>query len=199
LEWKTRGDAHFCDKEYIPAVVAYSRGLKIEPTLTSLLLNRCISHLRLDNHAAALWDAEQAANSPATSRPDKIKALFRAGQAKYGMSHYDAAEAYYGRCLELYPDLVDARAGTDRCTMRRKECEGQFDWLALFETSQSPSSRIDVAEFVGPIEVITVPGCGGGRGVIATRDIEVGELLVSDTSLSDWLLALIQWLLQGCF
>ncbi|TNY23279.1 hypothetical protein DMC30DRAFT_450686, partial [Rhodotorula diobovata] len=56
---------------------------------------------------------------------------------------------------------------------------GDFDWEALEElTAGKPFASIHIPDYVGPVRVAQLKKRGGGRGVIATRDIEVGVLLI---------------------
>ena len=48
----------------------------------------------------------------------------------------------------------------------------------MFHEGQALVPRLDVASYTGPIQVESLAGRGGGRGVIASRDIQAGDLLV---------------------
>jgi hypothetical protein len=180
VQWKETGDQHFKAKQYFAAATAYTYALKRDPSQTSILLNRCLAQLRLENFVHALRDAKAVIASNGLKDADKVKALYRAAQSEYGAGHYPESKQWYLQCLDVDPNLEDATDGSQRCEARMKEeKDGSYDWKALFEASMKPSYRPDIAEFRGPVTVTSLPHRGGGRGVTATRDIAVGELLVS--------------------
>ena len=65
-----------------------------------------------------------------------------------------------------------------RCEQRINEAKtGTFDWEKLYdEVYEKRQRRLDVADYKGPIEVADVPG--KGKGLVATRDITPGTLLL---------------------
>lgn len=175
--YKARGDKHFREKDYYGAAVAYTYGLYLEPKSANIRLNRSLAHLRMQNYMAASYDCDAVVCLPGISNADKVKALFRAAQAEYGMARYDAAQALYSVCLELDTTLKDAQAGILRCIDRVRESQGGYDWLKMYEASRVSGSMVDCAEFTGPIKVVQL--ADRGRGLITTRPVKVGELLVS--------------------
>jgi hypothetical protein len=76
-------------------------------------------------------------------------------------------------------NLEDVVTGVEKCRLRIQEREkGSYDWIQLFRQGSMPSARPDVADYLGPVKVSNLEHRGGGRGIIATRDIKPGELLV---------------------
>jgi hypothetical protein len=180
--WKELGNQHFKSKQFFAAVIAYTFGLRQSPSV-DLRLNRALAYLRLGNFTAALGDAKDALQSPSLDKNSKLKALYRAAQSSYGRGDYASAIEYYGGCLVEDVNAVDAKLGIKRCGQRIKEQTGQYDWMDIFEQQRFKSPRLDVSEYQGPIKVVSMKNRGGGRGVIATRDIKTGEVLVSRVSL----------------
>ncbi|PVG03766.1 hypothetical protein CPB86DRAFT_748218 [Serendipita vermifera] len=183
-EWKDVADTHFKSKEYFAAIVAYSYGLRRSPSMAvALRLNRCLAHLRLENYPAALRDAQAALAFEEVSDADRVKALYRSGQAEYGAGNYDAARTCYQKCLELNPELADAAKGIQSCDLREEErTTGVYNWKAILDQTRRKDTKVDVANFIGPVEIADMSNRGGGRGVIATRDITAGELLIVSKS-----------------
>jgi hypothetical protein len=73
----------------------------------------------------------------------------------------------------------DAKVGIKKCEQRIKEKEtGDYDWVHLREHGLVPGIQLDVVDYKGPIQIAAFGNRGGGRGVIASRDIKIGELLV---------------------
>jgi tetratricopeptide (TPR) repeat protein len=178
--WKAVGDDHFKRKQFFGAAVAYSKALKKDPSSVVIRLNRCITHIRLTNFAFAAHDAQIILSNEALDRADRIKALYRAALALYGSRKYKEAGNYYQACLAIEPGLKEASTGLDECRARiREEEHGIYDWKKLFNQGEAPCARPDVADYTGPVKVSSVPHRGGGRGVVAIKDIKPGELLVS--------------------
>lgn len=178
-KWKNLGNSHFKAGFYLPAAVAYSRGLERHPTSDTLLLNRSLAYLRLRYFGAALADTEALSSrdiGPALRR----KALFRAAQARYGMGVYEEALAGFRNVAAAFPEEKEECAKWARqCEARQREqTRGLYDWIGLFKACQVPGFRPDVAEYVGPVKVQSMQHRGGGRGIVATKDIKSGELLV---------------------
>ncbi|BGP50494.1 hypothetical protein JCM10450v2_006413 [Rhodotorula kratochvilovae] len=67
-----------------------------------------------------------------------------------------------------------------RITQQIEQAEtGEFPWEELEERiKEEPVAGLNVGHYVGPIRVAQLKKRGGGRGVIATRDIVPGELLL---------------------
>lgn len=103
------------------------------------------------------------------------KAVFRAAKASYHLGQYE-------KTIELASSRLDdpeCRSWKVKAEERIRERDtGIYDWCSLFNQAQEASAHIDVADFVGPIEVRRGKK-GGIRGTFATRDIKIGELLVS--------------------
>jgi tetratricopeptide (TPR) repeat protein len=178
-EWKAVGNEHFKAEEYFAAVVAYTSGLRQNPSFITLRLNRALSYLRLGNFAAALSESEEVLSTRDLEKDSKLKALYRAGQASYGQADYLGARGWYEKLLVEDPNHKDAEAGVERCGRRMKERKtGEYDMAALMKSSHTGFERHDIADYQGPIEVAPMEGRGGGRGVVATREIKMGELLV---------------------
>ncbi|KAG8985896.1 hypothetical protein FRB95_009542 [Tulasnella sp. JGI-2019a] len=179
-EWREMGNRYFKSGWFVQAVLAYSRGLRRYPTSILLYLDRSLAHLHLNYYGAALADALRVAEDTGVNQPTKVKAIFRAGQAKYGMGLWDDAQALFKQTSELDKSEVDnCQTWIERCRDRTAEArDGSYDWTRLFDLANIPGQRLDVADFTGPVEVAEIPSRGGGRGVVATRDIKCGELLV---------------------
>ncbi|KAG9025957.1 hypothetical protein FRB95_009543 [Tulasnella sp. JGI-2019a] len=178
--WRDMGNRYFKSGWFVQAVFAYSRGLRRYPNSTLLYLNRSLACLRLNYHGAALADALRVAEDTKVSQTSKVKAVFRAGQAKYGMGLWDDAQALFKQTSELDKSEVNScQKWIEKCRDRVAETrDGAYNWTRLFDLAGLPGHRLDVADFMGPVEVVQIPSRGGGRGVVATRDIKCGELLV---------------------
>ncbi|PVG03750.1 hypothetical protein CPB86DRAFT_821844 [Serendipita vermifera] len=177
-QWKATGDQHFKEKQFFAAIMAYTYALQQDRSQITIRLNRCLAYIRWEMFARALNDATVVLESKELTKHDRIKALYRAAQSEYGEGHYVGARQWYQKCLEVDPDLGDAKAGSLRCEARMREQKGIYDWKELFEGSLHPGFKPDIADFRGPVAVTDLSHRGGGRGLTATRDVDVGELLI---------------------
>ncbi|KAG8846829.1 hypothetical protein FRB91_000413 [Serendipita sp. 411] len=85
----------------------------------------------------------------------------------------------YQKCLILDETLQEACSGVQLCEKRiAEQTTGSFDWNILCEETMFLGNEPDVANFVGPIKIAPLSHRGGGRGIVATRDIVAGELLL---------------------
>jgi hypothetical protein len=138
-----------------------------------LWLNRSQAYIRLGWFSAALKDATHVLAVPDLPVAITSKASYRAACALYGLGRYAGA-------LKLFQAVHgDMETWKARCQRRLKEAAtGDYNWVEMFDEAQKAAPDVDAAEFVGPVEVFSIPLRGGGRGIRATRDILSGELLV---------------------
>lgn len=170
---KAIGTAYFKKRLFIPAARTWSLGIQREPKSAELRLNRAQAYIFLEWYHAALNDALYVLDLESSSAL-ATKALYRAARAEYGLSRYH--EALY-RFQTIGQD--DAREWETKCRLRIRETEdGDYRWIDMFREGQALVPQLDVAPYTGPIQVELVAGRGGGRGVIASRDVQTGELLV---------------------
>ncbi|PCH40833.1 hypothetical protein WOLCODRAFT_137031 [Wolfiporia cocos MD-104 SS10] len=176
--YRAEGNRYFKDSQWLPAAFAYSRGLEIYPDAAVLLLNRAEAYLRLQFFSAALADARRAVAASNIELSLRDKALFREARAEYGLGYFEAAKEKFLRWHETHPQDKDVEGWINRSQRRLEEMQfARYDWIGMFKESQR-ELRLDVADYIGPIQVTQLDGRGGGRGVVATKDISVGELLL---------------------
>ncbi|KIO27491.1 hypothetical protein M407DRAFT_73166 [Tulasnella calospora MUT 4182] len=178
--WKKQGNGHYQNGRHIPAAVSYSRGLKRFPASSVLRLNRAMAYLQLQYYGAALWDCEAVLEHKELPNSLKSKALYRAAQALYGTGNWDEAELRFTAMAAEYPaEATGCQIWIQKCRDRRSEAtEGKYNWVTAYKAAQAKPCKMDLADFTGPVKVVSLPSRGGGRGVVAKRDIKFGELLV---------------------
>ncbi|OSX59453.1 hypothetical protein POSPLADRAFT_1151025 [Postia placenta MAD-698-R-SB12] len=176
---RDRGNAFFKASHWLPAALMYSRGLAADPEATVLLSNRAEVYLRLGFWSGAIADARRVRTNSDAPEALRNKAVFREAKAEYARGNYKTAEDLFLQWQSVRPDDEEVKGWISRARKRQAEQEtGQYDWETLFNQSQS-DHHLDVAEFRGPIEVQQVSRRGGGRGIVAVQDIEIGQLLVA--------------------
>jgi phosphotransferase system IIB component len=157
-----------------------------------LLLNRAATRLRLERYHHSLADSETALQHISEllvlSKGDEMKkapllklqekGMLRKALSLYGLEKWKLARAAFSTCMDNHPDSDEGRTGLLRASSRIAEHDkGDYDLLNLFKQSQvKPNSRLDVAGFAGPVRVSSFPDMG--RGLVTTRDVKAGELLL---------------------
>ena len=176
--YRSLANQHFKTGRLLPAAFAYTRGLDVDRTAHLMRLNRAECYLRLGYYSAALADVEHVLALPDLLPSARIKALYRAGKAHYGRKDYAFAVEKYKEFSLLAPGNPDAATGMARSSARlRESVSGRYEWTRLFKESQQ-LPRVDVADFVGSVRVEAIPKRGGGRGIVATKLVRLGEILV---------------------
>lgn len=180
-QWKAIGDRYYkaSTKEenlLVQAAIAWSQGLKEDPSMHVLYLNRAQAYLRLEWFSAALADALHVLSHPNSLPSMLLKARYRAACAEYGLERYAAALSR----LEGLPGEPSSLEYKKRCRARMNEnTTGQYSWIDMFRAGQVDVPALDVANYVAAtIMVASIPNRGGGRGIKAVRDIKAGEFLV---------------------
>ncbi|THV03045.1 SET domain-containing protein [Dendrothele bispora CBS 962.96] len=175
---KIVGNNHFARGEWLLAVFAYSKGLRLDKDAYLLRSNRAETYLRLSYYSAALLDAQAVLSNDVVDSKSRWKAQCRAGKALYFQGEYAAARSMFQEAM-MFPEDEDSKTWIKRIDKREEESNlGRYDWRNIYTESLKSPHIQHIADFRGPIEVKPLTGRGGGRGVVATADIGVGQLLV---------------------
>lgn len=113
----------------------------------------------------------------ARDNQQKSRALLNQARAAYDMRLFKKAETLIQGVQD--PELEgETKRVTELIRKRRSERdEGKFDVTELFKEKQRfVAPRLDIADYIGPIEVKDIEG--RGRGVLATQDVEPGMLML---------------------
>ncbi|GAA5915768.1 hypothetical protein JCM6882_003852 [Rhodosporidiobolus microsporus] len=188
FDYKAHGNSLFKAKKYILAVKAYTDGLASATSDKQKLLlhlNRAQAHLQLDNFASAYRDSSAVLKlleaGVAPQSQTQLKATLRRARALEGMRLLPSANEAYAAVLEVDSSSVEGKKSKERVEKMLKEADtGVFDWQELDDTrrKEKGDAVVVVGDFVGPIKVEQLASRGGGRGVVATKDIKPGELLL---------------------
>ena len=173
-EYRLKGACEFKAQNWLYAAICYTNGLELDKDSVIMRLNRSEAYIRLGWYNSALCDADHAINVGIEDVQLYRKAIYRATRACYYGKDYERAIAY----AEKLSDDADAANWVTRARERLYEQRtGDYDWCTLYRETLTKCPRPDAADYVGPIEVKAVDPLRG-RGLYATRDIEIGELLV---------------------
>lgn len=184
-EWVSLGEAHAKSGEIYASAFSYTRALDFGAETADLRNRRAFTYNELQYRSAALFDANATLSIKGMSLQDRVTALTCAAHAEYGLGRYQTALHHFEECFALMPreeNLIRTFMGS--CRDRIQESRGNYDWEKMFEEAQTPGGRLDAAEFVGPMKIQAMPHRGGGRGVVTTRFVKAGELIVSIIFLS---------------
>ncbi|KAI0772144.1 hypothetical protein BD413DRAFT_475161 [Trametes elegans] len=179
IDWQQRGNEYFKSSQWFLAAFAYSHCLATDPDALAPLLNRAEAYLRLKFYSGAIHDVQQAFSKAGVTSVLAGKALLCLSKARYGRGDYSEAQHDFSRWKCRHAgDRDDADCWIARCQARLLERQtGVYNWASLFRMAQR-KIRLDVANFFGPTEVRRLERRGGGRGVVASRDLKTGELLL---------------------
>lgn len=191
LSCKEAGNAALLANDFEKALVSYTEGLLLSAgetgnvsrlTEQDLFRNRAHVRLTLGYFEGATTDAMAAVTNISDVRYKRLdaKAYFRAASASYKLKHFDLVERYLQAQLDLTPGDKDGQALMKRNEDRlREQQQGRYH-ISAIEESIPRQPRIDVADYI----VNTKIGIsrGRGRGLIATRDLELGELVLAETA-----------------
>lgn len=163
-------------------------------TLVEILLDRARNRLLLERYDEALSDTTEVEGALTTHQDCKRDDLEKQWQdctilrasCFYALRRWqDAQQAYHqatgGKLLSM-DDPIEQ--GLERCRRRiQEQATGDYDDVGLFRQVQRDGlRRLDVADYIGPVEVAEYPGMG--RGYRTTRDVKAGEMLVVEKALA---------------
>jgi tetratricopeptide (TPR) repeat protein len=184
---KNKGNAALKEQDLPEAYARYSEGLKIatEHSISNLARdiarNRAYVSLLLGQLDEVLEDAKASLIREDDQRSKDLdsKAYFRAGSAAYSLSQYPLAQKLFEEQQKLTPGDKDGRTYLKRIATRIREQEsGSHDFTKMRVNLSKARSRVDAATFTAKTEV--KDSAKMGRGLFATRNIAVGELIMCE-------------------
>lgn len=186
FDFKQHGNSLFKQKTYLSAVKAWSKGLiaaTSDEQKLLLHLNRSQAHLFLHNFASAYHDTSTVLSlldeDVSTPPKTKLKTLVRQGHAFEGLRKLNLALQAYEAVLEVDSSSTEGKNGRKRVSKMLRESKTEdFDWRDLQEKRNQLEDDDETGDFFGPIAIVELEGRGGGRGIVATRAIEAGELIL---------------------
>uniref|UniRef100_A0A915D4V8 Uncharacterized protein n=1 Tax=Ditylenchus dipsaci TaxID=166011 RepID=A0A915D4V8_9BILA len=177
---KLKGNECFGKKQFEDAIKWYRKGLLIKPDFEVLHLNLSAALLSLGQYYKAYEEASKALQLGA----DKAKSLLRLGRAAYGMKNWELAFKHFQDFNRHFPSSQDAVVDLTRVQTRLKESRsGIYD--LNFLASEAIDKKVffmDVADYTGPVVIDDIKG--KGKGILATKDIEKGTLLMVSKAFS---------------
>ncbi|KAK8034548.1 hypothetical protein PG993_009543 [Apiospora rasikravindrae] len=146
--------------------------LRDDAAIASVLGKRARIHLSLKCYDDAIADALASRNG---SKND-WKSYLVAAKSCYQLQRFEESLQHLESGLEKSPSKTVLQTERDRCLARCLEAEeGNFNFRALSAAVNRRNIHLDIASFLRKTEVRD--SAIHGRGLFATRDIEVGELI----------------------
>ena len=146
-------------------------------------MNRAQAHLQAENYASCHRDASivlaylaQGVTGPPSAEK---KALYRRASALHKLRRFERAVEEYKRVFQMDLEQDGALLGHAAVEIALEESRtGVYDWDRLDPDEIADVADLTIGDFFGPVKVVDMPQRQGGRGVVATRDIQAGELLL---------------------
>ena len=173
LEHKELGNNLFKEGRLNDAIHEYTQAIEGGRGDPGYLSNRSLCYIKLEQFELALSDA----NAAAAINPNEPKFRYRQAMSWSGLGNHIYAIRILRELISEASDIIEFRDKVTQENIYLKHQRGVFD-LPLIENLAMSRSPIQIADFIGPIElgVSSVKGCAE-RGLFATRDIKKGELL----------------------
>uniref|UniRef100_A0AC34FKY4 SET domain-containing protein n=1 Tax=Panagrolaimus sp. ES5 TaxID=591445 RepID=A0AC34FKY4_9BILA len=177
--WREKANECFKKGKFEDALKLYDRAIRYNSELAVLYLNKSLTCLKIE----AFYAAYESAKIACEKVGDKEKALYRMGLAAYGMREWQKAAKRFAELLKEFPQNTTAEEKHRDANFRWSEQKhGTFDFKNMHIESKKEKSKIDVADYAGPIEIADIPG--KGRGIIASENIKAGTLIVVSKAFS---------------
>uniref|UniRef100_A0A915CQW1 Uncharacterized protein n=1 Tax=Ditylenchus dipsaci TaxID=166011 RepID=A0A915CQW1_9BILA len=105
------------------------------------------------------------------------------GKSAYGMRYWEPASYLFAELRSNFRHNKEATSYIERTQSRLKETKGKYKLGDLYRQAvDNGCQNLDVADYVGPIKVSDL--ADKGRGVITTRDVVKGTLLLVSKAFS---------------
>jgi tetratricopeptide (TPR) repeat protein len=178
---KKLGNIAFIEQRFMDAVRWYDQCLDYsdeKTTDTEIFANRAAAFLNLRCYRRALADCESAIKK----KPFHEKAVFRKTKALWGLKKYDEASQFICGKIENDPTLSENAAVKNLAITAQFMCKtssenrGGVDIMKMLQIKEEVQFVDDVCEYTGPVTIRDVPK--KGRGLVATEDIQPGQIVV---------------------
>lgn len=181
------GNLMFAEENYKGATDLYTRSIRLAENeekrqgklccKSEIILgysNRAEAYIRMQEFGLALADAKKALSRD----PTHLKSLFRKGRALLGLSQYEQALTTLQEAAPRAPLDRDLQAALhESSTGVQQACHGHYDLAHYYLKGKQMGESPFCVDYIGPV-IVTDVGRGRGRGLILTKDVEAGELLL---------------------
>lgn len=138
--------------------------------------NRALAFLKNEMYDGALKDTLY--QTPGFDNGEK--ALYRAGQALYGLGRFQDSVEAFTAMYKQYPSSREAELELSRALARvHEETVGEYDFMAMYkEAASTRPPKLDHATYASLIEVRQ--SSGRGRGVFTNFDVKAGDIVLCE-------------------
>ncbi|RXK36514.1 hypothetical protein M231_06236 [Tremella mesenterica] len=146
-----------------------------------LLARRASANLGANRPASSYRDLQEAEKIPTKSdcvQDVQKEIVYHKAKAAYRMGLWRHADMLAQHAFDT--GTRKASAILNKLDVRLEEGLGNYDWNALFDRYVA-GRRLDVANYVGPVRVVRVPG--KHRSLVLTSDVYAGTLLLVEKAL----------------
>ncbi|XP_024369485.1 uncharacterized protein [Physcomitrium patens] len=186
-ELRVLGNLLFGEENYEGAADLYTRSIRLaeaeeerqgkQVCKGEIILgysNRAEAYIRLEEYGKALADALMALSRDSSH----LKSLFRKGRALLRLRQYEQALTTLQVAAPRAPSDKDLQAALhESSTGVQQSCYGHYDLSHYYLKGKQAGESPFCADYIGPV-IITDVGRGRGRGLVLTKDVEAGELLL---------------------
>ncbi|GLJ25771.1 hypothetical protein SUGI_0493340 [Cryptomeria japonica] len=135
------------------------------------VFNRAETHFQMGDFERAL----EVCNEGLEIDPENLKIIFLKGRALHSLKSYDQACQVLQMAVELSLGQVDIEDALRRSKAACSRSQHRVYDISEFLLGMQPAPKVE--DFIGDVEIKKTRG-RRGRGLFATRDIGVGELLM---------------------
>ncbi|GLJ51320.1 hypothetical protein SUGI_1091300 [Cryptomeria japonica] len=184
LDLRSNGNQRFQHGDWKGAITCYSECIEIYnkeamDVFVSCYSDRAEAFLKLEEYGKAVEDCEKALQLHSTH----LKSLFRKGRALHELKEYNLACSCFRLALEQSPDAKEIKSHYDKSKKMNEENQhGKFDLSAYFLNGFRQQYIPEVSNYIGPVIIKKSPV--HGRGLFATKDVEVGDTLLVENAIA---------------
>ena len=192
---KQSGNTYFKQNKYWKAITFYSKAIQLiqqnqnndggdddDNIKMKLLLNRSLSYLKLNEYNLAYIDAQNAFSI----NPSCIKVQYRylscltyIGEHQKALSIINGMDLNEINCVKTRKQFINLAATINR---RYNEWIGKFDTNS-YQLMADDKKYECVVDYIGNIQIEMINKTKG-RGIIATKDIKCGQLILVEKAFS---------------
>ncbi|CAG8775397.1 659_t:CDS:2, partial [Acaulospora colombiana] len=151
-EWDEVAKQYLEAEQWAATIASSTHAIRRDPSVLSYRIKRGAGHLGFGNYPSAIHDLHIA------------------------LYHKSAGNQEIFLILNLLGPLITRIEDCEK--LEEQQANGVYDWDEVCRQVATDEDPV-FADFIGPVGIEEMPHRGGGRGVVATRDIAPGELLVS--------------------
>ncbi|KAK7995557.1 hypothetical protein PG990_014330 [Apiospora arundinis] len=191
VQLKEEGNNAVNKKQFMSAARLYSMAVSVctateDALKRDVFRNRALAHLSLGRFEQALSDALASVHPSDAEKLDEtrtlhqFKAYYRAGLASYQLGRFEVAMRHFVKALS-FKQSEEAASSKLQLAMKRvkEERTGTYDFETINNSVRPSHPHVDAANFCQNTQIVDF-GKPRGRGLVATKDISTGELVMCE-------------------